>query len=119
MDGMTSPKPGPIKEPSISTAHAASSEGSGFGDDMGDDADWYAVSGNPSKGMLGGDSRTDLGQFAVAGNPPVGSVMDHDYGNPGDKPLRVIEGNPGRDEVKSWFRNGSDALGMDGRDNGT
>jgi len=116
---MTSPKPGPIKEPTISTAHAVSSQGGGLGDDMGDEADQYAVSGNPDKGMLGGDNRHDLGLRAVEGNPPVGSVMNHDYGWQGDKPLRAIEGNPRRDEVKSWFRGGSDALGMDGRDDGT
>lgn len=117
MEGMTSPKPGPIKESSTSTAHGLS--GGQLGDDMGDDADRYVVSGNPDKGMLGGDNRHDLGLHAIEGNPGVGAVMDHNYGWQGDKPLRVVEGSPGRDEVKSWFRSGSDALGMDGRDNGT
>lgn len=74
-----------------------------LGDDMGDDADWFAVPGNPDKGILGGDNRGDLGLFAVPGNKDVGSVMDHDYGHQGDKPLRVIEGNPDRHEVKSMF----------------
>jgi hypothetical protein len=44
--------------------------------------------------------------------------MDNDYGRQGDKPLFKVEGAPDRHSVKSMFR-GSDALGMDGRDNGT
>ena len=117
MEGMTSPKPGPIKEPATSTANSLSS--GQLGDDMGDDADWYAPPGNLEKGALGGDNRHDLGLFSSPGNEAPGSVMDAQYGMQGDKPLFKSEGNPGRDEVKSWFRGGSDALGMDGRDNGT
>lgn len=71
---------------------------------LGDPGDTpHHISGNPSPGSLGGDNRGDLGLFAVPGNPAVGSVMDHNYGWQGDKPLRVIEGSPGRDEVKSMF----------------
>lgn len=115
--GMTSPKPGPIKEPDVSTAHSLG-PGS-LGDAMGDDDDFYKVSGNPDKGMLGGDNAADPPLFAVAGNPAPGAVMDHNYGWPGDSPLFESPGNCSREEVKSYFRGGSDALGMDGRDNGT
>lgn len=119
MEGMTSPKPGPIKEPSTSTAHSVSSQGDGLGNDMGDDSDWFAPHGNPDKGMLGGDNRTDLGLMAVMGNPAPGAVMSHDYGWQGDKPLFASGGNCTREELKSYFRGGSDKLGMDGRDDGT
>lgn len=115
--GMTSPKPGPITAPATSTANGLAS--GNLGDDMGDDADWYAVEGNPSKGMLGGDNSAGDTPFAIAGNPAPGAVMDHNYGWPGDSPLYNVNGNPSRDEIKSLFRGGSDAIGMDGRDNGT
>lgn len=77
-----------------------------LGDDMGSESDWFSSPGNPSKGILGGDNSHDLGKFASPGNESVGSVMDHDYGRQGDKPLFKVEGAPDRHEVKSMFRGG-------------
>jgi len=115
--GMTSPKPGPIKEPTEATANPMAS--GVLGDAMEDDDDWFAPPGNPDKGMLGGDNRADLGRMAVAGNPAPEAAMDHDYGWQGDSPLFKVEGDPARTELKAWMRGGSDELGMDGRTGGT
>ncbi len=74
---------------------------------LGDPGDTpHHIPGNMSPGELGGDNSPGGEPHAIEGNPPVGSVMDHDYGHQGDKPLRVIEGNPDRHEVKSMFRGG-------------
>jgi hypothetical protein len=113
--GMTSPKPGPI---TALTNTVQTSESGTVGDDMGDDL--FSPANNPPKSMLGGDNRQDLGLFAVRGNPPPEGALPHDsYDWPGDYPLFKPDNNATRDDVKSWFRGGSDTLGMDGRTGGS
>lgn len=114
MEGMSSPKPGPISAPSTSTAHGMAS--GRLGDDMAHEL--HVIAGNPDKSMLGGDNRTDLGLHAIAGNPAPQAVTAGDPGWTGCLPLRCIEGNPDASELKGWMRGGSDALTMDGRTGG-